>query len=365
MPSAKSYSVVFQPSGVRVSCQPGQTLLEAASAQGVMVRKACRNGVCEVCSAQFIRGNFVFTSHLGQQLLDQKSQVLCCIAQPITDSELYMPSVQHPDSKPQMDLAMQVESVSQLNQDVYRVRLLAPAGKALDFWPGQYLMLEVPAVDNTQETKQLPYSIASAPGSLTGQDPRALELQIAANSETAQRVVDYLKSETLVRVSLPMGDCFVTDRMLEEWTDQPLLLVASGTGFAQIKALAEGILAWQPDRALDLYWSNRDADGFYMAELIDEWTEQYPNLTYHPIVEADSGGWNGRSGWIYQVIQQDYADLSDVQIFACGSPNMVYGTLDQLEANGLTEDRVHADVFSYMPRPPKNSVIDGKTENPE
>ncbi|MGB1091375.1 MAG: hypothetical protein ACPGYX_04575, partial [Oceanobacter sp.] len=189
---------------------------------------------------------------------------------------------------------------------------------------------------------------------LTGQDPRGLELHIARAGDTAAEVIAYLKNETLVKASLPMGDCCLLPQDLKAWADQPILLVAAGTGFAQIKSLAEGILAQAPEQEVHIYWSNRGLGGFYLPELPLDWVRQYENLTYHPIVEQPDESWEGRDGWIYQVIEQDFDDLSDVQMFACGSPNMVLGTLDQLEKRGLSEANMHSDVFAYAPRQKKS-----------
>lgn len=346
--STETVTVTFLPNQVRVPCRTDQTLMEAVKEQGIRMKIACKNGICLICGGDYRNGEFRFTNPQGQTVLEQNNRVLCCLAQPQTDAEIYMPSVQHPDYKAQQQLSFQIQGVTALNRDVYRVELLAPAGKGLDFWPGQYLMLHIPIKG---EDKQLPYSIASAPGSITGAEPRALELHIAAASDTARAVIQHLQGERLVRATLPMGDCFVSPTFLREHPQQPVILIAAGTGFAQIKSLAEGMMALEPQRELHVYWSNRSVDGFYLADLPVQWALDHSTLHYHPILEQHSDGWNGRAGWIYQVIQHDFQNLADVQVFACGSPNMVFGTLDQLEPLGLTQTNMHSDVFAWASRP--------------
>ncbi|WP_221793186.1 2Fe-2S iron-sulfur cluster-binding protein [Oceanobacter mangrovi] len=341
----------FLPADISISCEPGQTIMDAARAAGIKMKIACKNGICEICKAQLRHGEVEFSNPIGQHVLEKQNQVLCCVAIPTTDTEIFMSNVKHPDDKPQLSLAFQVQSVTAANDEVMVVELLAPAGKALDFLPGQYLMLHV---EVNGEARQLPYSIASAPGSMTGKDVRLLELHIANASDTAAQVIQYLQSQPVVTATLPMGDCFVSASKLQEIGDKPILLICAGTGFAQIKALAEGILALRPDHEVHLYWSNRHSGGFYLNQLPFEWVKQYGNVHFHPILEQATEDWNGRAGWIYQVIQHDFADLSGIHAWACGSPNMVFGTLDQLEPIGLTEANLHSDVFAWATRPTKD-----------
>ena len=350
--SEREWQVRFLPADVVIRCAEQQTLLEAAKEQGLSVRSACRNGICDICVAEYVSGSLAFDSDRGRTVLEQNNQVLCCHAKPLSDIEIVMSSVKGANQIAQQTLAFQIQSVEAHSGQVYRVILTAPAGKAIEFWPGQYLMLHVRNAEG--EPMQLPYSIASAPGSWTGADVRQLELHIADASETAHRVIEQLRTEPVVTVTLPMGDCIITPEQLQHEPPEAIVMIAAGTGFAQIKSLAEGVLARRPEQEVHIYWSNREADGFYLPELPVQWAEQYEHLHYHPIIEQGSEGWQGRAGWIYQVIGHDFTDLSHCLVYACGSPNMVYGTLDQLEPIGLTQQNMRSDVFAYAPRPAKN-----------
>lgn len=343
-----THRVTFQPSGVQIQCREDQSIADAADEQGVSLFIGCDNGVCEVCRADHLSGSFRFRNALGQSILEQDEQILCCVAHPLTDTEIYMEDVHPADHLPPQTLACQIQGMELLGDNVWRIRLLAPAGKRAEFWPGQYLLLHAPDADGQEE--QVPYSIASAPGSLTGHDPRALELHIADHSDNASRILAFLRQAVIARITLPQGDCFISPRFLQQHSGQPLIMIAAGSGFSQIKSLVEGALAINPQQDIHLYWSNRQPGGFYASQLPLQWAQQYPNLRYHPIIEQHSAGWDGRAGWIYQVIHEDFTDLSNTQVFACGSPNMVYGTLDQLAPLGLSRANMHADVFAYAPR---------------
>src|SRR5690554_2146660 len=310
-------TITFQPSGTVIQCRADQTITDAAEEQGVDIYVGCENGVCMICQSERISGSFHFRNTLGQQILDQEDKVLCCVANPLTDSELYMSSVQTPDFIEPLTYACQVSRMELIGDDMWRVDLLLPAGKTAKFWPGQYLLLHITHTDGKVE--QIPYSIACAPSDLTGEDPRRIELHIASDTERSECIVCSLKDSPIVKVTMPQGECFLNKRILSSYKDQPLILVAAGAGF-------------------------------YINSLPEHWAKSYTNIHYHPIIEQPDANWAGRKGMIYQVISEDFADLTNTQVFACGSPNMVYGTLDQLAKQGLSDKNMHSDVFSYAPR---------------
>lgn len=344
----KTYKVTFLPSGVSILVADNQALQEACFEQGVIIPLSCENGVCQICEAKLISGKvdlrqgYQVEQQKGQ-ILESPNQVLLCLTYPLSDLEIFMPEIYAPGHSPVKTLACQVMSVDSLNTAVYRIELLAPAGSKLDYIPGQYLELHT-------ADQQLPYSIANAPDL---EHPRRLELQISDHNEVTAGIIAELskaaKNKNTIKVTLAKGECF-----LKKLPKQPILLVCAGTGFSQIKCLAEAILAEDPKHEVHLYWSNRSLDEFYLYDTAKQWADEFTNFTFHPILETSIGthvdSWQGRAGWIYEVIHEDFNDLSDVQMYACGSPTMVHGTLDQLEKLGLSEANMHSDVFSYAPR---------------
>ena len=341
---AITHKVTFQPSGVSIQVAENQALQEAAFEQGVIIPLSCENGVCQICEAKLLSGNI--DQRQGYQVEQQKgeilespNQVLLCLTYPLSDLEIFMPEIYAPGHSPEKTLACQVSSVEALNASVYRIELLAPAGSKLDYLPGQYLELHV-------ADQQLPYSIANAPNS---QYPRRLELQISDHNDVTANIIAELRAavnnKTTVKVTLAKGECF-----LDELPQQPILLVCAGTGFSQIQCLIEAILERDPKHEVHLYWSNRSLDEFYLYDTPKRLADEYTNFTFHPVLEAGIDSWQGRAGWIYEVIHEDFDDLKNVQMYACGSPTMVHGTLDQLEKLGLSEANMHSDVFSYAPR---------------
>lgn len=239
-----------------------------------------------------------------------------------------------------------VASIHSINPNMCHVRL-SFQDKTPTFYAGQYLLLHL----NINEQNQvLPYSIANAPAYVTGHNQSDVELYIADTGGLSKQVIAQLHTSTRLKVEMPLGDCIITRDWLSQHQTQPLVMVASGSGFSQIKSLIEAVLALSPNQEMHVYWSNKAQDEFYLHDWNHQKENAHPNCHYHPILETNAENWTGKSGFIYEVIQRDFNDLSRVQMFACGSPKMVYGTLDQLASLGLSQNNMHSDVFAYAPR---------------
>jgi CDP-4-dehydro-6-deoxyglucose reductase len=86
---------------------------------------------------------------------------------------------------------------------------------------------------------------------------------------------------------------------------------------------------------------------------MDEWVrarvEQMPNLRYVPVVSnaVPDDNWRGRTGFVHQAVLEDFADLSDHQVYACGAPVVVDSARrDYVALAGLPEDEFYADAFT-------------------
>lgn len=232
--------------------------------------------------------------------------------------------------------------------DTFDIELQSPAGTGLNYHAGQYLQLDLDVTGDGQ-LQTLSYTIASSPDS---EKPRRLQLFIQNGSEFADKVLNclsqHLESQTPLNVTLAMGKAFLqTDLAL------PHLLIAAGSGISKIKSITEEILRHKPDAEVSIYWSNKQIAEFYLLEQFQAWADQNANLSFTPILESPDANWKGRTGYIYEVVREDCAALEDTQTYLCGSPNMVYGTIDQLESNGLKEENCYSDVFEFAPRDQK------------
>ncbi|WP_109512188.1 CDP-6-deoxy-delta-3,4-glucoseen reductase [Pseudomonas ovata] len=319
--------VTLQPSGAVLETLPGEAILAAAQRLGHECPSSCRNGNCHVCAALLVEGRVM---QAGQA--HDHGEVYTCLAEPLEDCVLLWDGVLALGELPVRTLACQVSECTAVGGDVWRIGLRAPAGKPPRYHAGQYLMIERESGDKSA------FSLASAPH--RGRD---LELHVLVREAGAQALLAQLQRDGLARVELPFGDTH-----LAELPDGPLVLIAAGTGMAQMHSLIEHCRAEGFRHPVHLYWGVRRPEDFYAIDHWDQW-QQLPNLYLHKVV-SDLCAWEGRCGLLHEAVREDIADLSGVHVYASGSPAMIYATLDALVEAGMDAHRMRADVFAYAPR---------------
>lgn len=238
------------------------------------------------------------------------------------------------------EVICQVSGVKQLDGHVHEVRLAFSAGKLPAFSAGQYLSLYLPGNDEGSY-----FSIASAPGK------REIELHIQADPHLlrAVEIVEHLKQADSVRIELPFGKA-----CLSEPGSSELILVAAGTGFAQMKSIVESVLSQDPEKPVSLYWGVRQEKDMYLRQLADSWARDYSHFRFVPLVsEAIDEVCTRHHDQMANAICAHGHDLSHSLVFVSGSPNLVFSTLEQLEQAGLPRAHFFSDVLEYMPVPEK------------
>jgi CDP-4-dehydro-6-deoxyglucose reductase len=320
--------VTLQPSGAVLDLLPGERILDGARRLGYECPQSCRNGNCHVCAALLVEGR---VCQAGVEL--DHGELFTCLAEPLQDCVLHWDGVLAPGELPVRKLACQVVECSELGGDVWRVRLRAPAGRPPRYHAGQYLLIER---DDGQSSA---FSLASAP-----HQGRELELHILGREPSARALLAQLRRSGLARVQLPFGDTH-----LAELPDGPLVLIAAGTGMAQMHSLIEHCRAAGFPHPVHLYWGVRRPEDFYALDNWAAW-ESTANLHLHRVV-SDPCAWAGRRGLLHEAVCADFIDLRPLHVYASGSPAMVYATLDALVAAGMDAHQMRADVFAYAPRP--------------
>ncbi|MCK5892951.1 MAG: hypothetical protein KAG53_00805 [Endozoicomonadaceae bacterium] len=244
-----------------------------------------------------------------------------------------------PDQRTQ---SFHVKHLSKISEDIYQVHLVTEDSKPLSFAAGQYLQLLLPDGDPCS------YSIASAPS--RNRNDLELHVQCYPGHKRVQQVIDHLSSGVSIYATLPHGNCH-----LGECPDTPLVLIAAGTGFAQMKSMVEFTRQQKHNHPVSLYWGVQHSEGFYLPHLPVQWSREW-GVQYYPVVsEADTqDDWTGRHAHLYRAVIDNLNPLDDAHLYLSGSPDMVYTMLDGLIVAGVNENQIHSDVFDYAPREPSS-----------
>ncbi len=207
--------------------------------------------------------------------------------------------------------------------------------EALAYRAGQYIEFLL------KDGKRRAYSIASAPSL---ERPLELHIRHLPGGLFTDHVFGAMKERDILRFEGPLGTFF-----LREESDKPIVLLASGTGFAPVKALVEHLMHLKSTRPVRLYWGGRRPQDLYMDELCQAWTTTLPDFQYVPVISdaLPEDNWTGRTGYVHAAVMQDIPDLSGWQVYACGAPVMVDAARSEYVAQcGLPADEFFADSFT-------------------
>ncbi len=337
-----SFTVTVRPSGSQFEVDAGENILDAALRQGVVLSYGCRNGACGTCKSKVIEGTIEQGAHSPKALSAQEAAhgyALPCCARATSDLVIEARVVAGAGDIPVRRMPCRVASIERLAPDVAVLKLQLPAGERLQYLAGQYV--ELILRDGTRRS----YSMAAAP-----QVDGPLELHV--RHTPGGRFTDALfgvttppiRERDLLRMEGPMGTFFLrTD------SDRPIVLLASGTGFAPIKAIVEHMIHESIPRPVTLYWGGRRPQDLYMNALAEGWTRELPDFRYVPVVSdaLPEDGWTGRTGFVHRAVMADFPDLSGHQVYACGAPIVVDSARADFTAKcGLPEAEFHADAFT-------------------
>jgi CDP-4-dehydro-6-deoxyglucose reductase len=187
------------------------------------------------------------------------------------------------------------------------------------------------------------YSMANAPHLLAKESPQIeLHIRHMPGGKFTDHVFGAMKEKEIQRIEGPYGSFFLRD------SEKPMVLLASGTGFAPIKALIEHMQFQNNTRPATLYWGGRRPADLYMTDWIDQKLQEMPQLKYVPVVSnaLPEDQWTGRTGFVHQAVLQDLPDLSGHQVYACGAPIVVESAQRDYVAAGLQADEFFADSFT-------------------
>jgi len=332
--ASRECRIQLVPAVLSFTAAADETLLTAAGRAGIAVPAACRNGVCELCEARLVCGEALNTRN--QHTIPVTGRLMMCRTLALSDLELEIDAVMAAGDNQPRKFQAKVVDVRSISHDVYRVELQLPRRRELSFHAGQYLSVNLPDTDPCY------FSIASSPS----EDLIELHIQATPEWVSAQKVIDALTSGGEVTVELPHGRA-----CLASAPDKPLLLVAAGTGFAQMKSLVDYLQKTSYDKPVKFYWGVRRHEDMYLRYLAQQWQEEWPPFTFLPVVGDDEDNeWSGHHDQLVRTVLASGMDWNNVEVHASGSPTMVYTLMDALIEAGLPQAAFFSDVLEYAPR---------------
>ncbi len=336
-----SFSILIQPSGRSFAADPDEPVLAAAIRGGIGLPYGCRDGACGSCKCRMIEGRVEHGRHQQKALSSAEEaagMILTCCAVPLSNLVIEARMVPGAGEFPVRKMPCRVISIERPAPDVALLKLQLPANDVMRYHAGQYV--EFILRDGARRS----YSIANAPHT-QAQDP-AIELHLRhlPGGKFTDHVFGAMKEKDILRIEGPFGSFF-----LREASDLPIVLLASGTGFAPMKALLEHMEHKGFTRDTTLYWGCRSRADLYLHDWAAAAAQRLPWLRYVPVLSepGENDAWTGRTGLVHEAVMHDHADLSSWQVYACGVPVMVDAARrDLVQRCGLPAEEFYADAFT-------------------
>ena len=333
--------ITVNPSGKFFESIAGKSILDAALRSGIMLKHGCRDGRCGDCRKSLetpISPTAIsYPAGLQLQASDLAGEtILCCQAQTNQDLVLTAPEVTELDGISIQKLVSRVLNKDLVSSDVVLLKLMLAPGSEFPYRAGQYVDITLP----NGVTRS--YSMATQ-----HVEDNAIELHIRLkpNGVGTPYIFNELAQRKMVTIEGPFGSFYLRK------TQASIILLASGTGFAPIKAIIEQLIEEQKivnstTRPVRLYWGGRCAEDLYMSTLCEQWSNELSWFDYVPVVSDKTENWSGRTGFVHHAIMEDFADLSLYEVYACGAPIVIESARnDLISGYGLPAENFYSDTF--------------------
>jgi CDP-4-dehydro-6-deoxyglucose reductase len=311
------------------SSDTGQSIFEASKKSGLTLEHSCLAARCRSCVARVLEGR---TERLSEDLVlsdeDIKNgYVLTCNSTALSNLKL---DIEDLDSVfiPIKTVPTKIDSIEFMTGSVVRVFLRTPPNNRVDFVSGQYLNIIKGDVKRS-------YSLAN-----TKRSDGRLEFFIKKyeSGQMSQYFFENAKVDDLLRVEGPLGTFFYRKSEI-----QNIIFLGTGTGIAPIKSILDDFEAnphLVKNKKIYVFNGARHHEDLF-------WKPEYKSIevNYIPVLSRQDSVWTGARGYVQEVVVQENIDLSNSQVYACGSNDMINAAFELLQANGLAESNFHSDAF--------------------
>lgn len=323
------YAEVFMQSRHVIELSPsGKTfeasqelLLDAMLASGLPVPFSCRRGACGSCKVKVVSGQYQDKQRDADTPAPSYplavDEMLLCQSHACSDMRLEIPGWSL--DTPALQFQSQVYSKRALSADI--VELVLQPAQPLEVRAGQYVKFQLDNGDSRC------FSIANLPAQDQGR--LVFHIRTVSGGLFTEGLLPALQAGDSVKLEGPLGAC-----TWQHEDQHPLVLFATGTGYAGIKPLLLTALA--RDTEVTLYWGGAAAD-FYDREFLDHASRAYPHLRWHPVLSAEAR--------IEHVALAHAHRWAATQVYACGNASMISLTREQCLAAGVQPHRFVAEAF--------------------
>lgn len=333
-------TVEVAPFGSKFEVGNGQTMLEAALANGVPFPHNCTVGTCGSCKCKLKEGRVNALTDFGYTLSQQEIAagfILACQSvpkDPLTRVEVESQALNAP---PPEKFSGKIVSREALTHDI--VRLSVKLDRPMKYVAGQYANLGYAGLPIARN-----YSFADGPDR-DGLNPISFFIRKVPNGAFTEALFSGKLDELPLEVEGPHGNFHLRPGAT------PMICIVGGSGLAPLMSVLEDARKNRVKRPCVLLFGARTQADLYGLEQIrivsNNWQDKFvflPVLSHEP---ADSD-WKGARGLVTQFITDALPDtpLNDAEGYMCGPPGMIDAGMAAMTELGISLDKIFYDKFT-------------------
>lgn len=309
--------------GKSVDAVSGETLIDAALGGWLLIPHDCRSGQCESCRVTVVSGS------VDDHGTAHGRTVLACQARVSGNAEIRFEELPAPVKRSGI-----VTEYRLLSPEIAEV--IVTTDRALDYRAGQYVRVKFAGFPAREYSPTLRLIGDTDPSELV------FHVRLLPDGLVSSQIGRSIKTGHGVHVQGPFGSGYLRDG------EGPLVLVAGGTGWAPVWALARAARKTQRDRHMVVIAGSRDAENLYMRPALN-WLAEDGVRDVFATVEQ---------GAVHPILMgrpSHYLPLLSVEdtVYVAGPPGLV----DAVKRKAWSASaQCYADPF--LPSGQKGSVFD-------
>jgi propane monooxygenase reductase component len=340
--------VRFEPVGIEIEVDEGQTILRAAFEQGIMLPHGCKEGQCSSCKSFLLEGEDVelerYSTFSLPDFEKEEGFTLLCRAhayEDVTIELLHYDEDMIRSGLPIEEAVAEVVANDAVTHDMRHLVLRLIEPKEIKFFPGQYVDISVPGTEASRS-----FSMANT----TSREDGRLEFVIKVYPDGL--FSHFLDTQLAVGDQLNLTGPYGVFT-LREGQDEDLVFVGGGAGMAPILALLRSMAERGITRKATYYYGARRRHDLCFEDELRALEKTLANFRYVPALSEpdDDDNWDGEVGLITDVVKRHESDLKGAHAYICGPPPMVEAAVPLLAELGVPEARVYFDKFTSTSDP--------------
>ena len=222
---------------------------------------------------------------------------------------------------------------AEIAHNIYEVAFTKPA--EFSFTAGQFVLFDVPLLDNAEDIQPRAYSIGSAPSD----DELVFAIKLVPEGRMSAFLEQKLEPGTKLRMQGALGNF-----LLNRDTPKDYVMMCTATGIAPFRSQLRAYLGEETDRKIDLFFGLLNEQELFWEDDLKAFADQYEHFNYHVCAMEPTG--DMYKGFVQDQAKELITDFSNKQIYLCGSPLMTKAVKEMAIAEwGVPKEDVHMEGF--------------------